>query len=84
MIERKQRKKKNNWKISYGGKVLQFLQRRNLKRGIMSRLLTVDFIFYFLFSLYFILFFIFILFSIFRTTRVRVYQSRYYKTDHRT
>jgi len=42
----------------------------------MSRLLTVDFIFYFLFSLYFIFIFIFILFSIFRTTQVRVYQSQ--------
>jgi len=41
----------------------------------MSRLLTVDFIFYFLFSLYFSFIFSFILFSIFRTTRVRVYQS---------
>ena len=32
--------------------------------------------FYFLFSLYFIFIFIFILFAIFRTTQVRVYQSR--------
>jgi len=47
-------------------------------RSVLSRSLTVDFIFYFLFSLYFIFIFIFyfILFSIFRTTRVRVYQSR--------
>ena len=39
----------------------------------LSRSLIVDFIFYFLFSLYFI--FIFLVFSIFRTTRVRGYQS---------
>ena len=69
MIEKKWRKKKDKWKILYEGKVLQFLQRRNLKGRVMSKLLTVDFIFSL--SLYFI----FILFSIFRTTQVRVYQS---------
>ena len=49
-----------------------FFQRRNLKGGVISRLLTVDFVLIFLFSLYFI----FLFFSIFRTTWVRVYQSR--------
>jgi len=52
--------------IPYKGEVL---------KAPMSRLLMVDFIFYFLFLLYFIFIFIFILFSIFRTTWVRVYQS---------
>ena len=41
----------------------------------MSRSLTVDCIFYFLFALYFYFYFYFSLFSIFRTTRVRIYQS---------
>ena len=59
----------------------------------MSRLLMVDFIFYFFFSLYFIFLFIFLFFSIFRTTWVRVYQSHCHishklmashKTDHET
>ena len=41
------------------------------------------FYFYFLFLLFFyFLFFIFLYFSIFRTTRVRVYQS-YYHTSHK-
>ena len=44
------------------------------KRCLLSRSLTVDFIFIFLFSLYFIF-----IFSIFRTTRVRVYQSHCHK-----
>ena len=57
MIEKKWRKKKDKWKILYKGKVLQFLQRRNLKGGVMSKLLTVDFIFSL--SLYFIFIFIF-------------------------
>ena len=42
----------------------------------MLRSLTMDFIFYFLFSLYFIFLSFFFYFSIFRTTQVRVYQSR--------
>jgi len=48
---------------------------RNLKRRIMSRSLIVDFtLFFFLFILFYFILFYFI--SIFRTTRVRVYQSR--------
>ena len=46
-----------------------------LSHSMVSRSLTVDFIFYFsLFTLFFFFFFLF--FSIFRTTWVRVYQSR--------
>jgi len=75
MIEKKWRKKKDKWKILYGGKVLQFLQRRNLKKGVMSKPLIVDFIFSFSLYFIFIFIFIFILFSIFRTTQVRVYLS---------
>ena len=55
-----------------------FLWRRNLKRGIMLRSGMVNFIFilsfyFILFSLFF--FFSFLFYSMFRTTRVRVYQS---------
>ena len=55
---------------------------RNLKRGVMSRSLTMDLtfiftfhsiLFYFHFSFYFILF-CFLFSSIFRTTQVRAYQ----------
>ena len=46
------------------------------KKYVVSRSLTIDFIFIFSFHFILFLFFIFILFSIFRTTRVRVYQSR--------
>ena len=45
----------------------------------MSRPLTVDFIFIFSFHFIFLFFFFYlILFSIFRTTRVRVYQSHHH------
>ena len=43
-----------------------------LHKNLVSRLLTVDFIFIFFFTLFFFFFY----FSIFRTTQVRVYQSR--------
>ena len=57
-------KKWNKWRMSYGGKVLKFLWRRNLKRGIMSRSLTMDLTF--IFTFYFILFsFVFLLFFYF-------------------
>ena len=49
----------------------EFLRRRNLKRGVMSRSLTVDFIL-FLFFHFILFFFSFFFFSIFRTARVRV------------
>ena len=49
----------------------------------MSKSLTVDFIFI-LFSLYFSFPFLFLLFSIFRTTRVRVYQSHWSQVDPET
>ena len=42
----------------------------------MSRLLTIDLTFMFRLSFYFIVSFSFLFFSIFRTTQVRVYQSR--------
>ena len=58
---------------------------------VVSKSLTVDFIFYFLFSLYLIFIFLSLVFSIFRTTWVRVYQSCCHishkliaQTDHRT
>ena len=54
----------------------EFLRRRNLKRGVMSRSLTVDVILFSLF-IFILLFFSFLFsFSIFRTAQVRVYQSR--------
>jgi len=39
------------------GKIQKFLQRRNLKRGVLSRLLKVNFIFWFLFLFYFYFYF---------------------------
>ena len=54
----------------------EFLRRRNLKRGVMSRLLMVDFILFSLFILFYFLVFFFVYFSIFRTAWVRGYQSR--------
>ena len=44
--------------------------------NLLLKSLTVDFIFILSFYLYFIFSFLFLLFSIFRTTQVRVYQSR--------
>ena len=52
----------------------EFLRRRNLKRGVMSRSLTVDFILFLLFI--FILLFFSFHFSIFRTALGRVDWSR--------
>ena len=56
---------------------------KRMKWTWVLRLLTMDFIF----SLFTLFLFYFILFSIFRTTQVRVYQSRCHishKTDHET
>ena len=59
-----------------GEKTGEFLRRRNLKRGVMSRLLTVDSIlFSILFYFTFFFGFLFVYFSIFRTAQVRGYQS---------
>ena len=71
--------KRNIWRswkrIREGGK--QFLWRRNLKRGIMSSLQTVDLVLSILLFIFIFLLFCFIfIFSIFRTTRVRVDRSR--------
>ena len=44
--------------------------------SLLSRSLTVDFILFFSFHFYFTFLFFFFFFSIFRTTRVRCYQSR--------
>jgi len=44
-----------------------FLQRRNLKRGVMSRSLMVDFILFSLFTLFYFTFTFTFSFSIFRT-----------------
>ena len=54
----------------------EFLWRRNLKRGVMSRLLTMDLTFIFVSYFIFSFSFLFFSFSIFRTTWVRGYQSR--------
>ena len=53
----------------------------------MLKLLMVDFIFTLSFHCILFLFLFFLFFSIFRTTQVRVYQSRghiSHKTDHKT
>ena len=65
----------------------EFLWRRNLKRGVMSRSLTVDSILFFLFHFYFPFLFFSFHFSIFRTARVKVDWSHCHishKTDHET
>ena len=60
----------------YISRKLNNIDQAQVMKREMSRSLTVDFIFYFLFSLYFFfLFFLFLFLSIFRTTRVRIYQS---------